>query len=160
MEKLIGQQQPDSGQGFSLIEMLIAIAILSVAIIGIVALFPTGYSHIKSAGRISMMNHLGQQKLDQLRNMDFQDANLTAGTHPTGGESFPERPSYIAADGTDIYDDYSITWEVRDSAEGETDMKTIIVTVGHQLHDSGGTEVDEEDVMHQQKVQFQTYISD
>src|SRR3990172_1582378 len=129
MEELALQSEPNQQEGFSLIELLVAIAILSVAIMGIVALLPTGYSHINTAGRISTMNHLGQQKLDQLRTLDFEDANLTAGTHPTGGESFPERPSYIAEDGTDIYDDYTITWEVTDDAEGETGtMKTGIVT--------------------------------
>ncbi|HEY4491435.1 MAG TPA: prepilin-type N-terminal cleavage/methylation domain-containing protein, partial [Acidobacteriota bacterium] len=100
MEELALQSEPNQQEGFSLIELLVAIAILSVAIIGIVALLPTGYSQIGTAGRISTMNHLGQQKLDQLRTLDFEDANLTAGTHPTGGESFPERPSYIAEDGT------------------------------------------------------------
>lgn len=161
VEKLIWGLEPDLGEGFSLIEVLIAIAILSVAIIGIVALFPTSYSHIKSAGRISTMNHLGQQKLDQLRDLDFDDANLADGTHPTGGEPFPERPSYIADDGTDIYDDYTITWEVRDDAEDEgDDMKTVIVTVGHQLYDSDGDLLEASKVLHQQQLQFQTYISE
>ena len=144
-----------SENGFSLIELLIAVAILGAAIIGIVALLPQGYSHIGTAGRISTMNHMGQQKLDQLRNLSYNDVYLLDGVHPSTG---PERPIYLDADGTNIYADYSIKWEVQEDLP-QADMKTVVVEVGHQLYDHLGNPIPFEDVLHQRVIRFQTYIS-
>jgi prepilin-type N-terminal cleavage/methylation domain-containing protein len=143
--------------GFTLIELLIAVAILSVAIIGIIALFPRGYSHIGTAGRISTMNHLGQQKLDQLRTLSYDDGNLMEGTHPSTG--LPEVPVYLDSSGTNIYANYSIRWKVQDDTP-QTGMKQVIVEVGHQYIDGAGNVIDEDKVLHQRVVYFQTYFSE
>lgn len=100
--------------GFSLIEILIAILILSLSILGIMAVFPAGYRHITSAGRISTINHIGQWKIDELRGTSLSDSDLTAGTHT----------STLTAP----YTDYSVSWQVTDNAP-QANMKSVTVTV-------------------------------
>lgn len=57
--------------GFSLIEVLITTAILSVALLGLASLFPTGYQNIVYGGGMTTAASLGQQKVEALRNFPF-----------------------------------------------------------------------------------------
>lgn len=57
--------------GFSLIEVLITTAILSVALLGLASLFPTGYQNIVYGGGMTTAASLGQQKIEALRNFPF-----------------------------------------------------------------------------------------
>ena len=69
-------------EGFTLVELLVSIVILGVGIVGIMTLFPQSYRHVGNAGRLSIMNHLGQQKLDELKTLGYSDTDLIDGTHP------------------------------------------------------------------------------
>jgi prepilin-type N-terminal cleavage/methylation domain-containing protein len=100
--------------GFSLIEILIAILILSLSILGIMAVFPTSYRHITSSGRISTINHLAQWKIDELRGTSFSDPDLTAGIHTSAL--------------TSPYADYSVSWDVTFNAP-QANMRSVTVTV-------------------------------
>ncbi|HET7853959.1 MAG TPA: prepilin-type N-terminal cleavage/methylation domain-containing protein, partial [Candidatus Methylomirabilis sp.] len=51
-----------SENGFSLIEVLVAAAILSVALLALASLFPTGYQNIAYGGGMTTAADLGQQK--------------------------------------------------------------------------------------------------
>ena len=143
-------------EGFTLVELLVSIVILAIGIIGIMSLFPQSYSHIGNAGRLSIMNHIGQKKLDELKTLNYTAADLLNGFHPSPGPV--ERMSYIDANGQDIYDDYTIQWEVRDN-EPRTGMKTIIVKVAHQLYDSSNQELSSSQAMNQKVIFFQSYIA-
>ena len=69
-----------------------------------------------------------------------------------------ERVSYVDSSGEDIYEDYTIRWEVRED-DPRTDMKTIIVEVGHQLYDSSDTQLTSSEAMNQKVIHFQSYVS-
>jgi type IV pilus modification protein PilV len=140
--------------GFTLVELLVAILILSIGIIGMMALLPRGYSQIGNAGRLSIMNHLGQQKLDELKTLGYTDFNLIAGIHPTT----VERVTYFDSNGTNVYQDYTIRWEVREN-QPSSNIKTIIVEVGHQLFDSTDNPIAASNAMNQKVVHFQSYVS-
>lgn len=143
--------------GFTLVELLVAIVILAVGIIGIMTLFPQSYGHVGNAGRLSIMNHIGQKKLDELKTLSYDDANLLDGLHPSPGPV--ERISYIDGSGQNIYEDYTIRWEVRED-EPRANMKTIIVEVAHQLFDTANNELDSSEAMNQKIIHFQTYITE
>ncbi len=150
------ENQKNGQAGFTLVELLVAIVILAVGIVGIMTLFPQSYRHVGNAGRLSIMNHLGQQKLDELKTLAYSDTDLTDGTHPSPGPV--ERVSYVDSSGKDIYEDYTISWEVRED-EPRSDMKTIIVEVGHQLYDSSNNPLTTSEAMNQKVIHFQTYVS-
>ncbi|MGH7382721.1 MAG: type IV pilus modification PilV family protein, partial [Candidatus Methylomirabilales bacterium] len=56
-----------SAGGFSLVEVLIAAAILGVVLLAIAGLFSTGYSNVGAAGRRTKAVELAKQKMEQLR---------------------------------------------------------------------------------------------
>jgi prepilin-type N-terminal cleavage/methylation domain-containing protein len=145
----------NTGKGFTLIEILIAIGILAFAILGVMALLPAGYTQITSAGRVSSLNHFGQDTIDSLRALPYSDAvNLSAGIHPT---TAPLIPSYTKPDGT-TGTDYSITWYVQ-TATPAAGMKKITVEVGHQLYKSGWTKYSTDEVPDQRTARFVTYVT-
>ena len=60
-----------TASGFSVLEVLITTAILSVALLGLASLFPTGYNNIAYGGGMTTAATLGQQKIEALRNFPF-----------------------------------------------------------------------------------------
>jgi prepilin-type N-terminal cleavage/methylation domain-containing protein len=53
--------------GFSVVEVLIAAALIGLAFLAISTLFPTGYSNITYGGRITTAVAHAQQKIEQLK---------------------------------------------------------------------------------------------
>ena len=137
-------------KGFTLVELLVAIVILAVGIIGIMSLFPQSYSHIGNAGHVSTMNHLGQMKLDQLKTLSYNHVDLTTGFH-------------TAASGN-----YTLVWNVSPN-QPVNDMKTVDLEVGHQLYDmnqfmtqpfSSVPSLSSSEAMNQKAVNFQMFIAE
>ena len=143
-------------KGTTLVELLVAIVILAVGIIGTIAVLPQAYRGITRAGRISTINHLGYQKIDELRtkaNANWGHADVTDGAHPTTpaarmvGSTFPN---------------YSITWTIDDGSPPIPTgggIKTIIVEVGYLLYDSSGNAISPPPNQRLSK-KFQTFVSE
>ena len=68
--------------GFSIVEVLITTAILSVALLGLASLFPTGYNNIAYGGGMTTAATLGEQKIESLRNFPF-DLGVACTAPPT-----------------------------------------------------------------------------
>jgi prepilin-type N-terminal cleavage/methylation domain-containing protein len=136
-------------EGFSLIEILIAIAILAIVALGIMALLPSGYKQITNAGRSATLNHLGQQKLDWLKGVPITHWDLFAGTHPT--VTFPEWPLGAS-------EKYSITWEVVDYTP-LPNSKSVIVEVGYDIYTLGGAVKTSDQALEQKRIVFPTIIT-
>ncbi len=58
-------------QGFTLIEVLIAAAILSVGLLALVSVFPVGYVDVTVSGGQSKATAYAQQMMEQLKNRSF-----------------------------------------------------------------------------------------
>jgi prepilin-type N-terminal cleavage/methylation domain-containing protein len=81
--------------GFSLLEVLVGAAILAVALLAMAAMFPTGYTNITEAGKMTMALTAGRQILEDISALPFDNINslnnfdtLTPGSLPPGE---PER---------------------------------------------------------------------
>jgi len=81
--------------GFSLLEVLVGGAVLSVALLAIAATFPTGYTNITQAGKMTMALTAGRQILEDISALPFDNINslnnfdtLNPGSLPPGE---PER---------------------------------------------------------------------
>lgn len=67
-------------KGFSLIEVLLATAIIAVAFLAIASMFPTAYQNVDWGGEQTTAAALAEQRLEWLMNQSYTSAPLTAGT--------------------------------------------------------------------------------
>lgn len=78
--------------GFSLVEVLIAVAILGIVALGIVGLFSHSIVVNASGYDYAVLSAVARQSLEQLQALPFGDGTLTAGDHtlpdPTGSGQF------------------------------------------------------------------------
>ena len=134
-------------KGFTLIEILIVVLILAFVSLGIMALLPSGYQQVTNAGRLSTMNHLGYEKLDELKALGYSHADLAAGLHPALATDYR-----LAAP----FDGYSITWFVQDDTPF-AGVKAVTVEVGYMLRNTDGSPITNNRFQLKQK--FGTYIA-
>ena len=70
----------------TLVELLMALVVLSIGIMSVAALFPPSRS-LSTDGRLrTQATDFAVQKMEQLRTLTYSNADLTLGTHPAGGE--------------------------------------------------------------------------
>lgn len=106
--------------GFSLVEVLIAAAILGVVLLAIAGLFSTGYSNVGAAGRRTKAVELAKQKLEELRD----------GTFPPSTVGSPETVEGI----------YTRSWTVA-VAGAPSQVATVRVTVAWADANQGGRQL-------------------
>lgn len=125
-------------QGFSLVEVLAAMVILAVAIIGLIGYLPVGYRNVTRAGHLSTMTHLANMKLDQLKELAYDAGDLADGFQPS---SFTRS---VENTGTAQFKGYAITWKVTDN-NPTPKMKRIDVTVTYNYYNDDGTPIYDDD---------------
>ena len=88
-------ERPVGGRGLSMVELLLALTIMMVGILGIIGMFSTGYTNIAEGGRMTLAIAGARQILEDLRTLPFASiGNLngfdtgSAGTLPAAN---PER---------------------------------------------------------------------
>ncbi|MGH9399087.1 MAG: type IV pilus modification PilV family protein [Thermoanaerobaculia bacterium] len=69
-------------RGLTLVEMLLALALLGFILLGIVPLFLGSVKLNYSANEYTSIHNLSRDRLEQLMNLPFNDAQLSAGVHP------------------------------------------------------------------------------
>jgi Tfp pilus assembly protein PilV len=72
-------------RGSTLIELMIALVMLTVGILAVGQLFPAGSRSQQQARMTTSGNYYAQEKLEQLAGSAWTDASLTAGRHPASG---------------------------------------------------------------------------
>lgn len=137
-------------KGFTFIEILIAVFILAFITLSIMALLPTAYKQITNGGRLSIMNHLGHQKIDELKSLGTGHADLTAGTHPAAASDYRKLEQSDSQ-----FTGYSVVWRVSDDTP-TTGVKTVVVEVGYMVYDTAGNPITN---IFQLKEYYATYLS-
>ena len=79
----------NNNSGFTLIEVLAAMVILSVGLLGMAALITGIINSNKLSNRISTATVLAQDKIEEIRGVGYAGADAEAGTDPYGGVDFP-----------------------------------------------------------------------
>ncbi len=123
MNKAVKSGKKNNNQGYSLIEILIAIAIFSFGILAIAALQISSTGSSSSARKITDATYYAEFALETLMSLPWDDANLTEGAH----NDVPEAG-------------YTIQWNVTNSdldANGKVNSKIIDLTVSHDAFDIG-----------------------
>jgi prepilin-type N-terminal cleavage/methylation domain-containing protein len=72
-------------RGTTLAELMVALVVLSIGILAVAQLFPAGTRTQVQSRMTNTANYYAQEKLEQLRSLDWANADLTAGRHPTSG---------------------------------------------------------------------------
>jgi prepilin-type N-terminal cleavage/methylation domain-containing protein len=80
---------PRSERGASLIELMIALVVLSLGILGVAQLFPAGARSQLSDRMMTSGTYYTQQKLEELNRLTWADPALADGRHPGGTATEP-----------------------------------------------------------------------
>ena len=77
-------RRSDPERGTTLVELLMALVVLSIGVLGVAQLFPTG-TRVQVQDRLrTEASQLSREKIEQLHNVAAGDPSLTAGRHPAG----------------------------------------------------------------------------
>jgi prepilin-type N-terminal cleavage/methylation domain-containing protein len=80
--------------GLTLVEMLIAVALLGIILLGIAPLFVASVRSNYAANEYTSIHNLARDRLEQLLNLPVADPQLTVGVHPTSGP-LNELPAFL-----------------------------------------------------------------
>jgi len=78
---------PHRESGISVVEILIALVVLSVGVLAVGRMFPTAARSQVQDRLLTSANYYAQERLEQLITLGWADAGLTAGRHPAGTDT-------------------------------------------------------------------------
>jgi prepilin-type N-terminal cleavage/methylation domain-containing protein len=74
----------DSECGTTLLELMVALVVLSIGVLGVSGLFPAG-TRVQVQDRLrTEASQFSREKIEELQVLDINNAALTAGRHPAG----------------------------------------------------------------------------
>jgi Tfp pilus assembly protein PilV len=80
-----GPSVPRNDRGATLVELMIALVMLTVGILAVGQLFPAGSRSQLQARMTTSGSYYAQEKLEQLGGCAWTDASLAVGRHPASG---------------------------------------------------------------------------
>jgi prepilin-type N-terminal cleavage/methylation domain-containing protein len=104
------RERLEAQEGFSLIELVVAMALMAVALVAIVGSFDSSRKLIGKAERIETATHIGQQELERMMGKDY--ATVATSTLPANASDEFDPRYYVKADGTGYQWDHSISTRV------------------------------------------------
>lgn len=121
------QQKQNRQSGFSLVEVLIAIAVLSVGMLSVAAMQTSAVRGNARSNNITERSATASNHLEKLLSLPFTHADLAAGSHDPSSD-------LIDNDGdgtTDEADDdgeasYAVTWTVTDDSSRKKTIDLVI----------------------------------
>jgi len=106
----------DREQGVTLVELLIALALLAFILLGIVPLFLSSVKSNYSANEYTSINMLARDKLEELQNLPMSSGELAEGAHPNDLPAFMPDPStgvpYASTTPGAVPNPFQRTWQV------------------------------------------------
>ncbi len=71
-------------RGVSLVELMVALVVVSIGILSVFQLFPVGMRSQSNDRMFSKGTYYAQQELERLSGLAYGDVDLIIGTHPSG----------------------------------------------------------------------------
>lgn len=94
-------------EGFTLIEVLIAIAIIVIGILGILSIFPSSARLEKSSQIVTVATYLAQEKIEEIISKSYRDSEMSTGTVVESYGSIPGFERYKRITVINCYDPLS-----------------------------------------------------
>jgi type IV pilus assembly protein PilV len=107
--------------GFTLIEVLIAITIFAVGLLAVAAMQTSAIKENSTAGKLTNLSTWGMDKIEELSALPYNDPWLETAGNPPGNDSAGNTHQEVSGD-------YTISWIVIDD-NPLTSTKNITVTV-------------------------------
>jgi len=117
-KQIMQQSDMKNNQGFSMIEVLVAISILAIGILAITKMQLSSARFVRNAGERTVAVNLGIAKLEELMSRPYADLTDPAEIAPTGVDA------YHGTNGM-----YDISWDIT-TGPANTEMITTTVTYG------------------------------
>ena len=119
-------------RGHTLIEVMVAMALFTVGVLGLLPLFYSSAQGLTVSSRITQGTAIAESRLADLMTRAFTDTLLSAGTHPEGAKNIGSdgvatAGNFGAAAGSDGW--FARTWTVTDVAVNGNAFKNIVVQV-------------------------------
>ena len=114
-------------KGFTLIEMLIGLILLAIGLLAIAGMQITSVRGNYFSSNMTQASILAQDRLEGLRQLDFTDAGLGAGTHNDGaipGTVFTRQYNVSVVPGTTMLN-IMVTVSWRDSTDHSLSFSTV-----------------------------------
>jgi len=108
--------------GFTLIEVVIAISILAVGLLGVAAMQTSAIQVNSAAGQMTTRMNWAQDKMEELKALAFSDPWLEAAGTPPGVDSAGNSHEQTTSDG------YTVRWDIADNTP-VPNTKRIVVTI-------------------------------
>lgn len=118
------RQLTSSQSGFSLVELLVAIVILAVGLLGLAELQITATKANSQSETILAASSLAQQVIEEIAAMDSSDGLFNSSV--TGGTWPPDAPATYTVEGGGTY---NVTYDVLTGYQGVTNLCQIVVRV-------------------------------
>ena len=115
-----------NSKGFTLIELMVAIFILTAGIVAVLSAFPLGVRIGKSAEMTTVATQLGQAKMEEIISKSYGD--ISSGTTTEDYGEISDFPSYKRITQVSYYDPVNST-----TTESDLRIKKIKVTVSWEL---------------------------
>ena len=115
------------GRGFTVVEVLIAAAIVVVGLLALATMFPTGYSTVTKSGIQSCGLALAQQRIEFLRNTPYNNIAGGTTTESCSGYSGYMRTTGVATD-TPVAGAKQVTVTVTLPSAGAPSSPNIVLT--------------------------------
>ncbi|MDD5072777.1 MAG: prepilin-type N-terminal cleavage/methylation domain-containing protein [Candidatus Omnitrophica bacterium] len=100
-------------KGFTLIEIVISLAILAVGLVGILSLFPIGFDSARRSMNSTQVAIFANEKLEELRNTGFPSLGVTSGAFSDASYAWSQSVSTVDAIDALRKVDLTVTWEYR-----------------------------------------------
>ena len=114
MKRLYSLRYPTAGvHGFTLIEIVISLAILAIGLVGILSLFPIGFDAARRSVNSTQVALYAHERLEQVKNTGFPAVGLTTGAFPDINYQWSQNVSTVGASGTLRQVDLTISWQYR-----------------------------------------------
>ncbi len=104
----------DNENGMTMVELLVVCVIISIAFMGLVAVFPLGMQNINDSRMRTVATDLAQERMEELLDLRTSNADLNAGDHTD-----PDNP---------VRSTFNRFWSITDDTP-VADMKQIEVRV-------------------------------
>ena len=112
-----------SSQGFTLIEIMVAVLLLVIVMAGFVPVFLSGLAQASSARHRSLANNIARERMEQVRQLDYREIQ-------EDGTTAPENLSQRFGTTTTVRGiDFTVTYSVTNSTSSGGQLKKVAVSV-------------------------------